>query len=79
MNKLISHMSQCIDSHKGRTVNYANKNITVFNHPLSFDKIHAHLFKDEIKQDLDKTDYNFLEENKLHHLLVEYNNVFLKD
>ena len=78
MNKLISHLSQYINSHKGRTINYATKSITVFSDPLSFDKIHAHLLKDEIKQDLDKTDYNFLEENKLHHLLVEYNNFFFE-
>ena len=77
MNKLISHISQYIDSHKGRTINYASKSITVFSHPLSFDKIHGHLLEDEIKKDLDKTDYSYLEEEKLHHyLLDECENVF---
>ena len=79
MNKLISHISQYIDSHKGRTINYASKSITVFSHPLSFDKIHGHLLEDEIKKDLDKTDYSYLEEEKLHHyLLDECENVFFE-
>ena len=78
MNKLISHISQYIDSHKGRTINYATKNITVFSHPLSFEKIHDYLLKDEIKKGLDKTDYNFLEEEKLRHLLYEHENIFLE-
>ena len=77
MNKLISHISEYIDSHRGRIINYSAKSITVFSPRLSFEKIHDHLLKDEIKKDLDKTDYSYLEEEKLHHyLLDECENVF---